>query len=258
MMATVVKLSRYAVKGLSEEVLPSVCLTSGRGVPGDRQYALALADTAFDPAHPLPLPKTRFAVLVRYADLAGLVSSFDPVTSILKLRSSDGSSAEGDLSTVDGRKTIEEAIAEKLAGQLKGPPRVVQAEGHRFTDISVISAEMMEAVSLINLSSVRDFGEKLGQAVDPRRFRANFLIDGWEPWAEFSLIGREISIGEVTFKIETRTKRCAATEVNPDTAQRDIRVPLELLRNYRHPDMGVYLTVKSNGTVRNGDIVTLR
>jgi hypothetical protein len=257
MAGQLIKISRYAVKGLSEEVLPEVSLVSGHGIPGDREYALALPDTVFDAAHPQPLPKTRFAVLVRYAALASLASTYDSVSSTLRLRGADGDVVEGRLSTAGGRKAIEDAIAAHLAGELNEPPRVVQADGHRFTDVSVVSAKMMEAVSLINLASVRDFAHRLGREVDPRRFRCNLLIDGWEPWQEFTSIGQEITIGGVKFKVETRTKRCAATEVNPDTAQRDIRVPSELFSNYGHPDMGVYLTVQSDGMIRNGDTISM-
>jgi uncharacterized protein YcbX len=257
MMGEVVRISRFAVKGLSEEILPQISLTTGRGFPGDREYALALATTVFDPENPQPQPKTRFAVLVRYAKLAELVSTYDSASALLRLHGSDCLIVEGNLSTSDGRKAIEEAITEHLADELKGPLRVVHAAGHRFTDVSVISAEMMEAVSLINVASVRDFEQKLEREVDPRRFRANLLIDGWEPWREFELIGRHILIGDVKFKVQMRTKRCAATEVNPDTAQRDIRVPLELYDKYKHPDMGVYLTVQSDGVVRNGDLISI-
>ena len=252
-----VKVSRYAVKGLSEELLPEITLSVGQGVPGDRTYALALSSTVFDDAHPLPLPKTSFAVLMRYAGLASLSSKYDHDTTMLELHRADGWHAAGRLATPEGRGIIESAIAEHLKGDLKGIPRMVQAEGHRFTDISVVSAEMMEAVSLISLPSVRDFALKIGKNVDARRFRANFLVDGWDAWQEFDLIGKEIWIGDVKFKVATRTKRCAATEVNPDTAERDIRLPVELLKKFGHGDMGVYLTVETDGIVRTGDVVRI-
>jgi hypothetical protein len=42
-------------------------MKSGRGVPSDRTFALALADTLLDEAHPRPIPKTKFAVLASFA-----------------------------------------------------------------------------------------------------------------------------------------------------------------------------------------------
>ena len=249
------KISRYPVKGLSEEILTEVEVTKGRGLPGDRQFALALADTEFDPLNPHPLPKTMFVMLARFATLAGLSSSFDPVTSTLVLRAAGTTLAAGCLKTQTGRRAIEEAVARFMGNDLGGLPRVVEAEGHRFTDVSVDSPVLMEAVSMVNLTSVRDLEDKLGRAVDPRRFRANLLVDGLDPWQEFDLIDKEFAIGGVRVKGLRRTRRCPATEVNPDTAERDIRIPLELRRHYGHGDNGIYVSILSNGALRQGDEV---
>ncbi len=257
MEITVSQISRYVVKGLSEETMPEVRLSAGTGLPGDRRYALALPTTAFDEADPRPLPKTQFAVLMRYEGLASIATKFDRDTSVLELRHRDGRAVRGDLRTSEGRRAIEKDIARHLSGKISGDLRIVRAEGHRFTDVSVVSPEMMEAVSLINLGSVRDFEKRIDRKVDPRRFRANFLIDGLAPWQEFDLLGKEIRIGDARLRVESRTRRCAATEVNPDTAERDIRLPAELLKQYSHGDMGVYLTVLSDGIVGQGDSIQL-
>lgn len=257
MQITVTRINRYAVKGFTEEVMAQVRLSAGKGLPGDREYALALPATDFDEKNPRPLPKTEFAVLMKYESLANIATEYEWDTSVLKLRHRDGRIVSGDLRTSEGRRAIERDIEEHLAGKISGGLRIVRADGHRFTDISVISPEMMEAVSLINLASVRDFEQKIDRKVDPRRFRANFLIDGLPPWQEFDLLGREIRIGDVRLRVESRTKRCAATEVNPDTAERDIRLPVELLKKYKHGDMGIYLTVLSDGIVRLGDSVVI-
>lgn len=251
------KISRYPVKGLSEEILSEVEVTGGRGLPGDRLFALALADTEFDPLNPRPLPKTLFLMLARFAKLAELRSFFDAATSTLVLRHAGTALAAGRLKTQAGRRTIEEAIVRSMGDYLNGPPRIVEAEGHRFTDVSVHSPVLMEAVSMINLASARDLEGKLGKEVDPRRFRANLLVDGLGPWREFDLIDKEFTIGSVRVKGLQRTRRCPATEVNPDTTERDIRIPLELQRHYGHGDNGIYLSILSNGTLREGDAIAV-
>ena len=124
-------------------------------------------------------------------------------------------------------------------------------------EVPSLAEEMMEAVSLINLASVRAFEAALGRPVDPRRFRGNLLVDGLEPWAELDWVGRPVRIGGVTFEGVLRTRRCAATEVNPDTAERDIRLPAELMRRYGHGDMGIYLSVTGAGTIAAGDRLTV-
>jgi uncharacterized protein YcbX len=52
------------------------------------------------------------------------------------------------------------------------------------------------------------------------------------------------------------TRRCPATEVNPDTATWDINVPQELMRAYGHVNLGLYLHVVTGSTVRIGDAVS--
>ena len=119
----------------------------------------------------------------------------------------------------------------------------------------MVSTALMNAVSIVNLASVRAFAERIGAPVDPLRFRANIYVDGWPPFSELELGDGEVTIGAVRLKVTMRTKRCAATEVNPVTARRDIPVPRLLVRTYGHPDMGVYADVLTDGTVRPGDAV---
>lgn len=256
-MATLERISRYPVKGLSAENLSEIEMKSGRGVAGDRTFALALADTEFDEENPRPIPKTKFAVLARFARLAELTTVFDVPTSTLSLRLADAILAVGCLETEGGRTAVELAVDQFMAGELNGRPRIVKGNGHRFTDVSVHSPMLMECVSLINLATVRDVERALQRHVDPRRFRGNLLVDGIGPWAEMDLIDREFRIGEMLVRGVRRTRRCPATEVNPDTAERDIRMPLELRDHYGHGDLGIYVTVLSGGMIRIGDPVEL-
>ena len=115
---------------------------------------------------------------------------------------------------------------------------------------------MMNAVSLINLESVRDFAKRIGRPVDPMRFRANIYFDGWPPFSELDLVDKELAIGDARLKIVMRTRRCAATEVDPATSRRDIAVPRLLMNTYGHPDMGVYAEVLSEGVISPGDVIS--
>ncbi|HTJ02767.1 MAG TPA: MOSC domain-containing protein [Methylovirgula sp.] len=250
--AEVKRITRYPVKGLSGEILESIALSTGHGLPHDRQFALALPDTPFDPAAPKPFPKTRFAVLMKYAKLAELSTRFDTSDETLSIKHPE-ISVSAPLNTNEGRERIATSLSAFMQDEIDGQLRVVAAPGHRFTDVSVQSPEMMEAVSLINLASIRDLEDRIQRRVDPRRFRANFLVDGLEPWEEFNWLDRTFSIGGATFKAVKRTRRCVATEVNPDTAERDILVPQELMKNFGHMDLGIYLTVQNGSTVHIDD-----
>ncbi|MGH7072874.1 MAG: MOSC domain-containing protein [Stellaceae bacterium] len=249
-------ISRYVVKGLTPERLEIVHLTSGHGLPNDRRFAFALAGTEFDEANPKPLPKTKFLTLARFARLAALTSRYEDATGTLALDHDGKSVALGRLDNLADRDTIERAIDAFMGDEIGGRPRLVAGRGHRFTDVSVRSPEMMEAVSIVNLASVRELEAKLGRVVDPIRFRANFLVDGLDPWVEREWVDREVSIGGLSFRGALRIRRCPATEVNPATAERDIPVPTELTRHFGHGEMGVYLYVQSDGTVQPGDRLT--
>lgn len=256
-MARLEGIRRFPIKGLSSEDLDEIDLVAGSGIPNDREYALALANTEFDESNPRPLPKTKFAVLARFGQLAALQSRLDFRTSTLSLLRDGSLVASGNIETKSGRDTIERALHDFVGVELGGQPRIVKGNGHRFTDISVHSPLFMEAISVINLATVRAFEEKLGKPVDPRRFRGNLLIDGIAPWSEFDLLDQPFRIGDIIVRGVRRTKRCPATEVNPDTAERDIRVPLELLERYGHGDLGIYVTVMEGGLLRVGDRLEL-
>jgi uncharacterized protein YcbX len=255
MSGTLVSISRFPIKGLTEDRLDAVRMSAGTGIPHDRKYALALVDTVFDEAHPAPLPKTRFAVLARYEKVARLRTRYREADRLIEIGVDGVPLVSGSLDEADGRRRIAEAVTGFMGETLDGPLRLVGAREHRFTDSSVRSPVFMEAVSIINLASVRDLERRIGKRVDFRRFRANFLIDGIPPWAEFDWLERQFSIGGIGLRGLIRIKRCPATEVDPDTALRDIRVPLELKDHFGHSELGIYASVLSDGVLRPGAVV---
>ncbi|MEM1048620.1 MAG: MOSC domain-containing protein [Pseudomonadota bacterium] len=256
MTGSVVSLTTYPVKGLSGQALDRVELEPGRGFPMDRAFGFARADSGFDPDNPKPLPKDRFLVLMVDAALASVATRFDPETRILEVN--HGEEIETfDLAGADGCEAASRHFATLTGLDESDLPRFVVAEPHRFTDVSVVSPELMNAVSLINRTSVEAFAEAIGKPVDPMRFRGNIVFEGCPAFSELDRVGAEIWIGATRLEVMMRTKRCAATEVNPDTAERDLRVPNLLRRTYGHFDMGVYARVIEGGPIVPGDPVTL-
>jgi uncharacterized protein YcbX len=247
-----VAISRFPIKGLTEDRLAAVRMAAGTGLPHDRKFALALADTVFDEASPAPLPKTKFAVLARYEKVARLRTRYREADRLIEIGVDGTPLVSGSLDEVDGRRRIAEAVTGFMGDTLDGPLRLVGAREHRFTDSSVRSPTFMEAVSIINLASLRDLEARTGKRIDFRRFRANFLIDGLPPWSEFTWLERAFSIGGVGLRGLIRIRRCPATEVDPDSAERDIRVPLELKEHYDHSDFGIYASVLSDGVLEPG------
>lgn len=255
--AHVANLYRYPIKGLSPQNETSLEVVIGEGLPADRRFALALGSTIFDPAAPEPLDKGFFLMLRRDERLAALKTRYDENTGRLSIVKANGSIFESDLGTVAGREATEHFFHIYLGEACDDRPRLIEADGHKFTDISVISPDMMRAVSVINLASVRDLARRYGMPLDPLRFRANIYIDGVAPWDELGWVGREIRLGSTRFRGVLRTKRCAAVDVDPTTGVRDTHLPKALVKTYGHPDCGVYLEVLQGGWINAGDEVSL-
>ncbi len=257
MHGSISALYHYPIKGLSPQPLASVSLTEGQGFPFDRVFALARHDSGCDPESFRPLPKTRFHMLARDAALARLRTAYDPANGRLTAALDDATPLSIDLGTADGATRIAAFIADHLGLSAEETPFLAAATGqNRFTDVSVRSADMMNAVSLINLASVRDLEARIGRPVDPLRFRANIYFDGWPAWSEFALEETEIAIGDVRLRPCLRTRRCPATEVDPQTAERDLDVPALLKTHFGHSDMGIYADVLTPGEIAPGTAIT--
>ena len=250
----------YPVKGLSGTDLAVVDLREGAGFPGDREYALARPDGDYDPRSEVPLPKDQFFMLARNQRLAGIDTSLDPETHRLIIEVRGHVVLDTDLESPDGRSACSEFFGRMLdlpAGT--GPIVAAATGGHRFTDVSVVSETLMNAVSIINVASVRDLEAKIERPLDLRRFRANIYIDGLAPWIELDLIGSDIEFASgVRLRGALNTRRCAATEVNPRTAVRDVAVPTLLMEHQGHSEIGVYATVVDGGRIQSGDSLRLR
>jgi uncharacterized protein YcbX len=248
--ATISEILRYPVKGLSGEKLDRVSLTPGQPLPHDRRFAIENGPSGFDPAAPAYFPKTRFLMLMKNERLAALKTQTSD-NGDLVLHHDGQEVARGNLTTPSGRAAIEAFFASFSADELRGPPKVLEAPGHSFSDVA------KKVVSIINLASVADLEKTIGKKVDPIRFRGNLYVQGWEPWQEFDLMDRVIAINDARLKVVKRIVRCAATNVDPLTAQRDFEIPKTLLQKYGHADCGIYAEVVSGGEIGKGETITL-
>ena len=240
-------LYRYPVKGLSPEPLKTMPLRAGETAPFDRAYAIENGPGRFDSEHPAHLPKLNFLMLMRDERLATLVTRFDEADQTLTVFRAGKQVARGDLRTPLGRRMLEQFFAAYMHEELRGPPRIVSAPGHSFTDIAT------KALHIVNLASVRELERGVGRPINPLRFRPNVIIDGVEPWAELGWVDTSLAIGPVRLEVFKRTRRCAATDVDPETGKRDMAIPAALQRAYGHMDFGVYARVLSEGAIALGD-----
>ena len=244
-------LYRYPVKGLSAEAIERAEVAEGRAIPWDRAFALAQGDAEFDPEHPAWLPKQNFMCGMANARTALLQCLFAERSGMLAIKAPDGSGVAANAFTPKGRDEIARFLTAYLAEEARGQPRFLYLPGHVFSDSRI------PVISLINLASVRDLEKHVGARRHRRRFRANIWFSGAPAWSEFDWIGRELALGGAVLRVLKRIPRCAATEVNPLTGERDANPVKELRQHYGHGDLGIYAQVIDGGRFAVGDGIEL-
>ena len=142
-------------------------------------------------------------MLMRDERLATLQTSFDDASETLTILRDGKQVARGQLATPLGRQLIEQFIAAYMKAELRGPPKIVHAAGHSFSDVAA------KCVHIVNLASVRELERTPGRPVDPLRFRANLYLEGVAAWAEFGWIGKEIEVGPSMTRRCSRARRAA-------------------------------------------------
>ncbi len=256
MALTVDDICRYPVKGLSAEHLERVTLTPYQPLPNDRRFAIALGTTEFDPERPEWMPKTKFLMLMRNEQLAQLRTVFDDATGVLTIGHRGEEVLRAKVTESGGRATVAQFFADFVGEAARGAPKMLEAPGHAFSDArQKPGTRGFKYVSIINLASTRAVEKEVSAPVHPIRFRGNIYIDSAPPWSEFNWTGNDITIGSARLYVASPIDRCAATTVNPETAERDIDVPGDLRRSFGHVKMGIYAEVVEGGTVAVGDQV---
>jgi uncharacterized protein YcbX len=248
-------LYRYPVKGLTAEALETAEVETGGCIPWDRAFALAQGDSGFDPASPSWLPKSRFMCHARNAKIAALASFFEPRDGTLTIRAPDGSLVAANALSVTGQAEITAFLTEFLGDEARstetGHPAFRHVPGHSFCD------DKAKLVSLINLASLRDYEAKVGARRHRRRFRANVWFSGAAPWSERNWIGQHIQLGGAVLRVTKGIPRCPATEVNPETAERDADPVAELRQHYGHTEFGILAKVIDGGRFALGDSIEI-
>ena len=244
-------LYRYPVKGLTAEALEATEVESGGCIPWDRAFALAQGDSGFDPKQPQWLQKQNFMCQMKNERIAALFCFLEPRSGMLAIRAPDGSSVMENATTEQGRDRIGRFLTDYLGEDARGKPVFHHIPGHSFCD------QRRKVVSLINLASLRDYEAKVGARRHRRRFRANVWFSGAAAWSERGWIGQQVQIGGAVLRVTKPITRCAATEVNPETARRDADPLAELRQLYGHVELGVHAEVVEGGKFAVGDAIEL-
>ena len=258
-MTILKKIFIYPIKGLSGENIDQVLLEKNQVLPGDREYGFARSHVSFDESNPVYLRKTNFLALVKEDKLAKLNTKFISKSKRLIIKVDNQIVLDEILNNEININKVEVFFQKYLNLGDNNKPKLVKGRKnnntknlkHSFSDLPE------KAISIINLNTIINFEKKIGKKIAPSRFRANLLIDDIDPWKEFDWVGKNIKIGESVLEVFKRTQRCAATNVNPETALRDINIPHEIKNHFGHLDLGVYAKVKKTGIISvNDELIT--
>ena len=191
--------------------------------------------------------EVKFTVLAKIPEVARARTAYDDTTGVLTARAEGRADFAEALTDDAGRDAFARWLTDFLGEEAKGPLKVVQAPGHRFTD------HPQGYVSIVNLASVRDLAARSGRTLDPLRFRANLYVAGWPAWIENEAGPARVRLGTVEAEVFSPIVRCAATHVDPTTGERDFDLVPALHEHYGHLNCGVYVSVTEGGSIAEGD-----
>ena len=249
MTARLTRIERHPIKSHGRETLTSIDVKAGMSLPWDRRWAVLHEAAKADGSSWAPC--ANFSRGSKAPGLMAINAKLDENIGAVVLTHPD----RPNLAFQPGEETdllrFLDWVQPLMPKDRAASARIISAGDRGMTDTDYPS------ISLLNLASIRALSDKLGQRLDPRRFRGNFWVDGLAPWEEFGWVGETIKIGDLRFKVEERIERCMATAANPETGRRDAETLWGLEAGWGHRDMGVYLTALDDGRVETGAEVTL-
>ena len=246
-MAKLVEIWRHPIKSHGREYLENVQLTSGRTLPRDRAWAVTHEKSDVDGSKWVPCQN--FSRGSKAPRLAAITTIWDESAHKMTLQHPDLPDLVFDPDNAKDKKRFIDWELPLIPENRAQSARLVSASERGMTDTDYSS------ISIGNLSSHRAVEQKFGRKLSHLRWRCNLWLEGLAPWEEFDWIGKEISIGPVTFEICERVQRCLATTSNPDTGRRDADI-LGTLETWGHCDFTVYAVPKNDGTISIDDPVS--
>lgn len=229
-VGTVKEIRRFPVKSILGESLSSISIDK-RGLFGDRLWAIKNRSGKFGSGK-----TTR-----RFQQMDGLFNykaRYEGTALVLTMP--DG---------IDYRSD-DAAVNEALTKQLGFQVTLAKEESISHFDEGPIS--------MITTSSLGILSQELGESVDPRRFRANFLIDTeLTGFLEKDWLDRRIKIGpEVILRVVAPLERCVMVNNSQEELKQDNRVLKNIVNNH-NASFGIWAKVEVNGKVNDGDKVYL-
>ncbi len=130
-------------------------------------------------------------------------------------------------------------------------------DGCRLTAESGTPHQDAGSVSLVGTASLAWCAERWDLDADPRRLRANLVVETSEPFVEETWVGREIAAGTARLRVVERVERCRTIDLAQDGVTSPTRW-LKPLAAERGMNLAVYADVSRPGTIAVGDGIVLR
>jgi uncharacterized protein len=227
----VTALARFPVKSMAGEAL-AIAEMDWQGIEGDRQYSFLRAANG-----------TRFPWLTgrevpaMVLHKARFVEPDKPKTSAVLIETPDGA-------TTSLHDPMLRAHLETAAGE---PVALIQSARGVY-DSMPISIQTRESHRRLEVAH--------GGTLDPKRFRANVMIDSDVPSGE--LIGLRLAFGGVedgaVVQCADPIARCVMVTIDPETGAKEPRILRTVARDFGN-SYGIYAGPARPGLIRLGDAV---
>lgn len=220
----VAALRRYPVKSMGGEALTEARLTA-RGIVGDRRYAVRDGEGRLASGKNTRHFRRRDAVFDHAA-------STDP---------------EGQVVVSDGHRTwtVGDPVLDHHLTTVMAADVTVAPE----TDVPHQDASPLSIVGTATLSWC---SARWGGSADPRRIRANVVLETDTPFVEEAWVGRELTLGSALLRLVERVPRCRMVDLAQDGVEPGTSW-LSALGRERDLCLAVYADVLHPGTVSLGD-----
>lgn len=235
---------QYPFKGFPGQRFASVEVIPDKLLPADRRFAISNGQPiSHEKLNEGWLSKRHFIQLLSEPRLAGLSLTYDEASDQIQLSDKTGST----LSTAACEAgQVMERLHALLPDKFLLTPRLCHLFDGGYTDTQA------PWISLGGTASLTDFSHVTHTSADNRRFRLNLIIETQTAFEEFDWVGKHICIGDVELEIIEPVGRCAAINVDPDTADASQNHLRTMRQIYGHTNLGIFARILKKGTLLQG------